>query len=77
MTEDERVFPEEIKMMGMGAIMAVRRGFDRNGVMRYRIIRQSGEPVTLSRVQYRHNEAGLVVNTPQGPVAFDFKMEGE
>lgn len=58
-------------------MVAVKRGFDRNGIMRYLMMYQHGARVTVTRTQMNRGAIGLVFNTPRGSVAFDFSFEGE
>lgn len=72
-------FPEQIAMGGVGFdLVAVKRGYDKHGVMRYRMIYEHGGPVMIARTQMNRGMIGLVFLSPKGPVAFDFSFqEGE
>lgn len=76
--EDEDAWPDEISMQGgTFLIVAIKLGRDKDGKMRYAMRFDNGEPVRLSRVQYRRTTCGLAFNTRIGPVVFDFAMEEE
>lgn len=74
MTDDP--FPEVIPMNGVNfGIKAIKRGRDRDGIMRYRMLFDHGAPVAISKTQMYRGMMALVFDTPNGRVAFDFSFE--
>lgn len=71
-------WPEQIGLRGADFhIVAIQLGMDRNGRMRYAMRFENGEPVRLTRMQYRRSSCGLVFASELGPVVFEFDIENE
>lgn len=71
-------WPAEIPLRGVRfEIIAIKKGFDREGRMRYAMRYADGKSVKIVRMQMHRGHVGMSFNTEIGIVAFDFAIENE